>query len=44
MISDEISEVYYHCDRVFIMKEGRLDNGISPQEISLANLEERVYD
>lgn len=43
IISDEISEVYYQCDRVLLMKNGRLTQEYAPHAISEQQLEEAVY-
>ncbi len=43
IISDEISEVYYNCDRVYIMNKGKLQKSFVPSEITEEHLEEIVY-
>jgi simple sugar transport system ATP-binding protein len=43
LISDEIPEVYYTCDRILHMREGRIVGVHRPTEISEHELEERVY-
>lgn len=43
IISDEISEVYYQCDRVFLMKNGRLTEEYAPHSVSEKILEEALY-
>lgn len=43
VISDEISEVYYICDRILHMRDGRIVGEHRPSAISEHKLEERVY-
>jgi simple sugar transport system ATP-binding protein len=43
LISDEIPEVYYACDRILHMREGRIVDVHRPGEISESELGERVY-
>jgi simple sugar transport system ATP-binding protein len=43
MISDEIPEVYYNCDRVLHMRAGRIIDEAVPGRIGEHALEERVY-
>ena len=43
VISDEISEVYYICDRILHMRDGRIVGEHRPSAISERKLEERVY-
>lgn len=43
IISDEISEVYHHCDRVHIMHQGHLSAAYYPAHTTEAELEEKVY-
>lgn len=43
MISDEISEVYFNCDRVLHMREGRLQDSVVPGIDSDASLREKIY-
>ena len=43
LISDEIPEVYYACDRILHMREGRIVAVHIPGDISEHELEERVY-
>jgi len=43
LISDEIPEVYYACDRILHMREGRIVAVHVPGEISEDELEESVY-
>ncbi len=43
LISDEIPEVYYTCDRVLHMREGRVVGSFLPSELSESELEKRVY-
>lgn len=43
IISDEVSEVYYQCDRVHVMQQGTLAEQFIPNEISEKTLEEAVY-
>ena len=42
MISDEIPEVFYHSDRVIVMKEGRQADELRPRESSEAALRAAV--
>ncbi|MDO5686976.1 MAG: sugar ABC transporter ATP-binding protein [Neisseria sp.] len=43
IISDEVSEVYYHCDRVLLMQNGTLSASWQPQHMTLAQMEQAVY-
>ena len=43
LISDEIPEVYYHCDRILVMREGRLARSVTPYETTEAALEAAVH-
>ena len=43
LISDEVPEVYYQCDRVLHMREGRIVGEAIPGAVSEHALEERVY-
>lgn len=43
MISDEVPEVFYCCDRVLHMRSGRLIEEHIPGQISEHDLEQRVY-
>ncbi|MFO1076036.1 MAG: sugar ABC transporter ATP-binding protein, partial [Geminicoccaceae bacterium] len=43
MISDEVPEVFYNCDRVLHMQGGRIVGEVVPGEIGEHELEERVY-
>jgi len=42
MISNEVPEVFYHCDRVLIMRDGRLTGECVPYSSSERELEEVV--
>jgi len=42
MISDEIPEVYYHCHRVLVMRDGRLAGEFVPREVAEATLKDAV--
>ena len=42
LISDEIPEVYYHCHRILLMREGRMTRSFVPHETTEAELEEAV--
>src|ERR1700730_11391789 len=44
MISDEIPEVYYHADRVLVMRRGRLVGECEPHQTSEAELGTLVND
>jgi simple sugar transport system ATP-binding protein len=43
MISDEISEVYFNCDRVLHMREGRIADSFVPGDASEQSIVEAVY-
>ncbi len=43
MISDEVSEVYFHSDRVLHMAGGRIVAEFDPRRIAIADLERAVY-
>ncbi|PKP74587.1 MAG: lipase [Alphaproteobacteria bacterium HGW-Alphaproteobacteria-6] len=43
LISDEVPEVYFNADRVLHMAGGRLVGEYDPRQITLAELEERIY-
>ena len=43
MISDEVPEVFYNCDRVLHMRDGRIVGEVVPGRIGEHELEERVY-
>ncbi len=43
LISDEVPEVYYNCDRVLVMREGRLAGEHLPGAVAEHALEEQVY-
>ncbi len=43
LISDEIPEVLYHCDRILIMRKGRLVSEFAAHRSSEAELKEAVY-
>jgi len=43
MISDEVPEVFYNCDRVLHMRGGRIVGEVVPGRIGEHELEERVY-
>ncbi len=43
LISDEIPEVFYNCDRVLHMREGRLVGEYRPGAVAEQELEDRVY-
>ena len=42
LISDEIAEVFYHCDRVLIMRQGKMTGQFDPYASSEANLQDAV--
>ena len=42
MISDEIPEVLYHCDRILVMRQGRLTSEVMAHHSSEAELKEAV--
>ena len=43
MISDEIPEVLYHCDRILVMRQGRLTGEVMSHHSSEAELKEAVH-
>ncbi|MGJ5206398.1 sugar ABC transporter ATP-binding protein [Bradyrhizobium sp. HKCCYLR20261] len=43
MISDEVPEVYFNCDRILHMADGRIVAEIDPRKVSIAELERAVY-
>jgi simple sugar transport system ATP-binding protein len=43
MISDEIPEVLYHCDRILVMRQGRLTGEVMAHHSSEAQLKEAVH-
>lgn len=43
MISDEIPEVLYHCDRILVMREGRLAGEVMAHCVSETQLREIVH-
>ena len=43
LISDEVTEVMFHSDRILHMAEGRIVGDYNPREISVPQLEERIY-
>jgi simple sugar transport system ATP-binding protein len=43
LISDEIPEVFYNCDRILHMRDGRIEGEFVPGRIDEHALEERVY-
>lgn len=43
MISDEVPEVYYNCDRVLHMRDGELVGAFTPGQHSEAQIMESVY-
>jgi simple sugar transport system ATP-binding protein len=42
MISDEVPEVYFHCHRVLLMREGRIAGSFEPNACTEADIEEAV--
>ena len=42
MISDEISEVFYHCDRILIMRQGEISGQYDPHACSEADVQDAV--
>ena len=42
MISDEVPEVYFHCHRVLVMREGRMVSSFAPHAAREADIEEAV--
>ncbi len=42
LISDEIPEVYYHCHRILLMREGQMTRSFVPHETTEAELAEAV--
>ncbi|HYU16208.1 MAG TPA: ABC transporter ATP-binding protein, partial [Candidatus Acidoferrum sp.] len=43
LISDEIPEVFYNCDRVLHMRDGRVAGEYRPGAVEEQELEDRVY-
>lgn len=43
MISDEVPEVYYNCDRVLHMRNGRMVDEFVPGKVTEAQLSEALY-
>ena len=43
LISDEITEVAFHTDRILHMADGRIIAEYNPHEVTVPQLEERVY-
>ncbi len=43
LISDEIPEVYYNCDRVLHMKQGKIKDAFIPGKDTIEKLESAVY-
>jgi simple sugar transport system ATP-binding protein len=43
MISDEVAEVYFNCDRIVHMAAGRMVADYDPRRVSITELERAVY-
>ena len=43
LISDEVTEVMFHSDRILHMAEGRIVSEYNPREVTVSQLEERIY-
>ncbi len=43
LISDEVSEIYQNSDRIYHMQDGEIIGEYNPQDISVDQLEEKVY-
>ena len=43
LISDEVTEVMYHSDRILHMADGRIRQTYDPRGITVPQLEERIY-
>ena len=43
LISDEVTEVMFHSDRILHMADGRIVAQYDPQGVSVSELEERIY-
>lgn len=43
LISDEVTEVMHHADRILHMADGRIVQEYDPRRISVPQLEERIY-
>ncbi len=43
LISDEVSEIYQNADRIYHMQEGEIKGEYRPQDISISELEEKIY-
>ena len=42
LISDEVPEAYYNCDRILHMKQGRIVNELIPNQITEQQLAEAI--
>jgi simple sugar transport system ATP-binding protein len=43
LISDEVTEVMHHADRILHMADGRIVQEYDPRRITVPQLEERIY-
>ncbi len=43
LISDEVTEVMFHSDRILHMADGRIVDEYNPHDITVPQLEERIY-
>ncbi len=43
LISDEVSEIYQNSDRIYHTQDGEIIGEYNPQDISVDQLEEKVY-
>nr|WP_321445987.1 sugar ABC transporter ATP-binding protein [uncultured Cohaesibacter sp.] len=43
LISDEVTEVMFHSDRILHMADGRIIDEYNPHDITVPQLEERIY-
>tara|TARA_R100000935_G_scaffold55908_2_gene86499 strand:+ start:22 stop:1524 length:1503 start_codon:yes stop_codon:yes gene_type:complete len=43
LISDEVTEVMFHSDRILKMADGRITEEFNPRAITVSELEERIY-
>ena len=43
LISDEVTEVMYHSDRILHMADGQIVSEVDPHTITVPEFEERIY-
>lgn len=42
LISDEVSELWYNCDRVLLMRDGKIETALAPSDTTEEKLEEMI--